>query len=337
MRPSRTMRKWRPVHVTAGALMLAVPGSAYALAAKPTDTRGVPANSVLRIALAHDHVTYGTVVSVTGTAGQGASRQRVELELQPAGASNWRVLSSAPLRGDGSFRLRAPLRTSGQVRVVPAATAPVRASIVTSTTPTTTPNGPAPRGSTVLSPSASQPVTVAAKLRVPNRPVGVLGRAPAHIRGTLLPARSGRRVTLLGRSGRRWHRLASARTGHRGGFDLRLAAGGQSSQPLQVRFAGDRYNARIATGAGRLTVFTAGVASWYSDGGATGCGFHAQYGVANKSLPCGTHVTFRYGGRTVTATVDDRGPFVGGREWDLNQNTAAALGFGGVGTVWASY
>jgi rare lipoprotein A (peptidoglycan hydrolase) len=34
--------------------------------------------------------------------------------------------------------------------------------------------------------------------------------------------------------------------------------------------------------------------------------------------------------------VDDRGPFVGGRDWDLNQNTAAALGFGGVGAVWTS-
>jgi len=28
------------------------------------------------------------------------------------------------------------------------------------------------------------------------------------------------------------------------------------------------------------------------------------------------------------------GPYVEGRDWDLNQNTAAALGFGGVGTVW---
>ena len=61
-----------------------------------------------------------------------------------------------------------------------------------------------------------------------------------------------------------------------------------------------------------------------------------RLGVANQTLPCGTKVTFRYGGRTVTAVVDDRGPFVGGREWDLNQNTAGALGFGGVGTVWST-
>jgi rare lipoprotein A (peptidoglycan hydrolase) len=45
---------------------------------------------------------------------------------------------------------------------------------------------------------------------------------------------------------------------------------------------------------------------------------------------------FRNGSREVTATVDDRGPFVGGRTWDLNQNTAAALGFGGVGSVLSS-
>jgi rare lipoprotein A (peptidoglycan hydrolase) len=38
----------------------------------------------------------------------------------------------------------------------------------------------------------------------------------------------------------------------------------------------------------------------------------------------------------VNAVVDDRGPFVGGRDWDLNQNTAAALGFQGVGTVWST-
>jgi rare lipoprotein A (peptidoglycan hydrolase) len=84
-------------------------------------------------------------------------------------------------------------------------------------------------------------------------------------------------------------------------------------------------------------VFQQSLASWYSDGGSTACGFHAHFGVANKSLPCGTKVTFQYGGRTVTAVVDDRGPYVGGREWDLNQNTAAVLGFGGVGAVWASW
>jgi rare lipoprotein A (peptidoglycan hydrolase) len=78
------------------------------------------------------------------------------------------------------------------------------------------------------------------------------------------------------------------------------------------------------------------VASWYYDAGNTACGFHAYYGVANKSLPCGTHVTFEYGGRSVVATVDDRGPFVYGRDYDFNQNISARLGMYGVATVLAS-
>jgi len=83
-------------------------------------------------------------------------------------------------------------------------------------------------------------------------------------------------------------------------------------------------------------VFTQTVASWYYDGGSTACGFHAFYGVANRTLPCGTKVTFMYGERSVTATVDDRGPYVGGRDWDLNQNTAGALGFVGVEGIWST-
>jgi rare lipoprotein A (peptidoglycan hydrolase) len=78
------------------------------------------------------------------------------------------------------------------------------------------------------------------------------------------------------------------------------------------------------------------LASWYYDGGNTACGWHAGYGVANKWLRCGTKVLFRYHGRSVTAMVDDRGPYISGRVWDLNQATAGALGFGGVDYVQSS-
>jgi rare lipoprotein A (peptidoglycan hydrolase) len=78
------------------------------------------------------------------------------------------------------------------------------------------------------------------------------------------------------------------------------------------------------------------VASWYDDGGATASGWHATYGVANLTYGFGTKVLICYPwntSRCVTATVDDRGPYVGGRDWDLNQNVASALGFSGVDTV----
>lgn len=81
-------------------------------------------------------------------------------------------------------------------------------------------------------------------------------------------------------------------------------------------------------------------ASWYYDQGhQTACGFVAKYGVANKKLPCGTHVKFWRAGHTVTATVDDRGPYIAGRTWDLGQKTARRLHFQGVGVgyVWAKW
>ena len=75
------------------------------------------------------------------------------------------------------------------------------------------------------------------------------------------------------------------------------------------------------------------VASWYYDYGNTACGFHAEYGVANKTLPCETHVRISYDGRSVEATVDDRGPYVYGRSYDLDQTVSRVLGMSGVATV----
>jgi len=58
-----------------------------------------------------------------------------------------------------------------------------------------------------------------------------------------------------------------------------------------------------------------------------------QLGVAHKTAPCGTRVTFRYGGRAIRVPVIDRGPYIAGREWDFTGATAAALGFPGLGAV----
>lgn len=55
--------------------------------------------------------------------------------------------------------------------------------------------------------------------------------------------------------------------------------------------------------------------------------------VAHRSLPFGTRIEFEYNGLTCVAVVQDRGPYAGGRIFDLGPGTAAALGFSGVGTV----
>ena len=50
------------------------------------------------------------------------------------------------------------------------------------------------------------------------------------------------------------------------------------------------------------------------------------WGVAHKSLPCGTMLVLRHGLNEITAPVVDRGPYVAGRELDLSPRVKAALG-----------
>ena len=59
-------------------------------------------------------------------------------------------------------------------------------------------------------------------------------------------------------------------------------------------------------------------------------------GVAHRTLPCGTVVTFRYNGRTVTTRVVDRGPYVVGRTWDMTRGLCDLLRhcFTGGGVYW---
>jgi hypothetical protein len=69
---------------------------------------------------------------------------------------------------------------------------------------------------------------------------------------------------------------------------------------------------------------------FYGNGGACGMlgpdGLTPEtIGVAHRTLPCGTKVTFRYNGRTVTTRVIDRGPYVAGRTWDMTRGLCEAL------------
>ena len=55
--------------------------------------------------------------------------------------------------------------------------------------------------------------------------------------------------------------------------------------------------------------------------------------VAHKTLPFGTLIEFEYNGHAGVASVQDRGPYSGGREFDLGPGLARVLGFDGVGMV----
>ena len=307
--------------------MLAVPASAFALTTgAASDNHTVAAATTLHAKVTPRSTHLGHPVTVHGTAPASDAGHRAILQRASDRRAKWRFVASTRIAPSGQFAIRVQLRHSGFLRVIDAAT-PTAATAVGSSW------AASPAGTV-----ASRPlrVRVAATFKLGHQSVDVLGGQRMTVHGRLMPGRGGRAVHLQGRVAHGWRTLARGRTGAAGGFALRYVADSGVQRRLRVTFAGDRANGRSSASAGRVTVYAQSVASWYYDAGGTACGFHAGLGVANRTLPCGTKVRFRYGGRSVTATVDDRGPFVAGRDWDLNQNTAAALGFGGVGTVWVT-
>jgi len=335
MRTRLALRNKRSIHAASGAIMLVVPASAAALssagaaALAPGGAPGSITPNPLSAAITPRTLDYGDKVTVRGVAPATDAGQTLALELAARPGASWRALGASTVHRDGSFRFEVPLHRSGLMRVTIAGGGP-GARVVSSTGAV---------GSSPPPASAPQAVSVGAKLKLTDGSSSVLGGQPLELEGKLLPAVAGRRVSLERGVHGSWRSLVTATTGSLGGFRLRYPASGTPAlggQQLRVSFAGDEGNGATSTGVGPVAVLHASVASWYDDGGNTACGFHAYFGVANRTLPCGARVSFRYGSRTVTAVVDDRGPFVGGRDWDLNQNTAAALSFNGVDTVWAS-
>jgi rare lipoprotein A len=86
-----------------------------------------------------------------------------------------------------------------------------------------------------------------------------------------------------------------------------------------------------------------GLASWYGPGfkglpTASGEPYNPHgYTAAHKTLPLGTDLLVSYGGRSVGVTVNDRGPYVGGRELDLSRAAARDLGLTRVGVDYVEY
>lgn len=177
------------------------------------------------------------------------------------------------------------------------------------------------------------------KLRLGPHDLNVLEGQTVTIRGELLPRQRGRELTLKLLTPRGWRTLAHSYTGARGRFALRYTPHSMLSARIEVRYAGDTRALAVRRVLGRLGVYRLAGASWYGGGGSLACGGYLTgwtMGVANKTLPCGTLVTLRYGGRSVRVPVIDRGPYVPGRDFDLTEATKRALGFEGVGEVWSS-
>jgi len=179
-----------------------------------------------------------------------------------------------------------------------------------------------------------------AKTRIGNTSSALTVRAvKAHLR-------TGSSIKLLGRnSAAAAVSVKYRRNGHgrwHYGAKISASAHGRFSWRLRVSRPGSYV---VATTAGRETrirhffVYVASQASWYGPGlygHRTACGqtltAHIM-GVANKTLPCGTIVKFRYGNRTALARVIDRGPYAAGRTWDLTAAVKSKLRFPSTGAV----
>jgi rare lipoprotein A len=172
-------------------------------------------------------------------------------------------------------------------------------------------------------------------------PAGAMLRRTARFSGAIPASDAGRVVTIerLDELTSQWLPVAHATAGPDGGYLARWKA--DRVGRLQVRARVESPDVAAASAAPQLevTVFRTAVATWYGPGfwgHKTACGTRLRrstYGVAHKTLKCGTQVTLFYKGRTVTVPVIDRGPFRKGTKWDLTQATARAIGFQTTDTV----
>jgi rare lipoprotein A (peptidoglycan hydrolase) len=287
---------------------LCLTGTAYAATTGAADQSG---GVTIASAGKSQKVAYGRQLQLSGRVAAGGGRS-VRLEQAPGG-QGWRPVAQTTSAGDGSYRFAVRAERSGAYRAV-------------------TDGGSSP----------PEKVTVVARLA---------GKATRHVRrgstvrvrGSVRPGRAGRTVRLQRRSGRGWKTVDRARTSAGGRFHATWHPGANGSYRLRVRFGGDSLNAAAGrTLRERVHVYRPALASWYGPGlygGHLACGgtlTPSTLGVANKSLRCGTKVTLRYHGRSVTVPVVDRGPYVGSREFDLTAATKRKLGFGSTGTVWTT-
>lgn len=181
-------------------------------------------------------------------------------------------------------------------------------------------------------------------------PSGATG-APLRIAGSFDTALADRRIRVERRTpSGRWLKVKSARVRSTGRFatvwktrstrvhELRVVleptsrAAKANSGAATARATSDAPSVRIAV-LGRVK------ATWYGPGlygNTTSCGVTLApdtVGVAHRTLPCGTQVEFRRGGKTVVAPVIDRGPFANDATFDLTKTVADRVGVTGVDPV----
>jgi len=282
------------------------PASTGTATPTPVPERRASASTVSVTPSRTDH---GDPVSLRGRVDSRSSAVRIY--FRPSGGKRWFPVKRVPTDNRGRYRTVVEARSNGQYRAV-------------------TPGG-----------RASVPKNVLVRSRVSVAGVRKYAKLGSRvtIRGSVSPA-GGRRVKVVIRGA--GTEVLNTRTRAHGGFRVSWKPKASGSYRVRVFAAANGRAISDASRQIRVSGLRPTHASYFGPGlfgGPLACGGTLQpgtRGVAHKTLPCGTKVTLRYRGRTVTTRVVDRGPYVSGREFDLTEATRNDLGFGDLGTVWTN-
>lgn len=270
-------------------------------------------------------VSIGDSVRLNGSF-PGASKAPIEIRHRALGSSSWRTIARDRTGAAGRYSAEVKPRSSGFWRaelITEAGTAEAQATA----------------GDLAEVDSGTETERVGVRSRVETEISGrhaLVGR-DVEVSGRVTPAGAARRVVVkIGNA------TETTQAGRSGKFSVDWKAPSTGSYAVQVRARSNRTATGSRDRAGSITAYRQALASWYGPGlygNPMACGgtlTASTIGVAHKTLPCGTKLRLRYGGRTVTARVVDRGPYSGAREFDLTSATKQALGFPDLGTVLSS-
>lgn len=301
------MRRNRRRHrgAAAGLILLVAASAATSIATAATGS-----SPTARLSTSQRVLGFGQRLALRG---QTAAQHRawVGIQFRKAGSTHWKPHHKVRTNAAGGYRTDARARINGAFRAMPA----------------------------IGRPSSPRRIRVRSRASFHVGDHSLVAGNGVRLRGLVRPG--GRRKVKVVIHGPRGE-LTRGATSHRGVYRLRWKPRRTGTYRLRA-YVGRNGLARGGhTVTRRITVFRRAVASYYGPGlygGALACGGSLSpgtMGVAHKTLPCGTKVTLRYHGRSVTVRVIDRGPYVAGRDYDLTAATKHRLRFPDLGVLLAS-
>lgn len=208
---------------------------------------------------------------------------------------------------------------------------------------------PSPGGtSSATAPTATEsgPVTVTGNGVTLQTSSSAMFRKGLTLSGTAPQNLAGQTVEIQLAKATGWVAVATAAIASDGSFSTTWQANqtGRATLRAVVADGSSTVTAQTAseTPALTVTVYRPALATQYGPGfygHRTACGERLRpntIGVANRTLKCGTTVSFYYQGRTIDVPVIDRGPYGTKASWDLTEATGRALGLPGTGHIGAA-